>query len=366
MVQSKHYFLVLFSAFFIPMALSSARDLTIEEFRNLSIVAGPEVAVEVFRKTVESKPENQYAFRQTRSIFESLIKSDKDKGEEELARRSAGVLALIGSGMAIDPEHPEKIRGIIRSVFDELPRLGVETVYLRTDPYGTLQENSKRFENQLREHVKTGKKIILLALSKGVPELLYALGSVSDSLDPGQFLGFISLSGMVRGTFYGDTVEKIPELGEAGGYLSDQLTGFFHGLGGAFRQADGMSQKKMEIFNKLWYSRVPRKAVYLSVGGLSVGPRPDDLPEDEIVEMSRKFNGTFHVTRAGNDGYVEQPHLELLPGLSARQYTLLVDSSHILTDGHWRGTILRKVENQRALLQALHLFIISEAEKFRN
>ena len=105
-----------------------------------------------------------------------------------------------------------------------LRRLGFDVALVRTLDNGTVEENAELLARAVREQSRHHDSLILVSTSKGGPETALALGQVLRPEDTRAVRAWISIGGILRGSYFADRMLSWPRSWLVRPYL------FFKGL----------------------------------------------------------------------------------------------------------------------------------------
>jgi hypothetical protein len=90
-------------------------------------------------------------------------------------------------------------------------RLGLKVELVPTEEDGTIEENASIIANFIRARSGNGFKLILVSTSKGGPETALALGEILRPDETRAVNAWVSVGGLIRGTFLADRVIGWPK-----------------------------------------------------------------------------------------------------------------------------------------------------------
>lgn len=232
---------------------------------------------------------------------------------------------------------------------NDLRAVGIRTIVFNLDSVASIEDNAKSMLTQIQAEIDLGHKIILAGGSKGVPELLSALGKLPKS-DMGRVLAVVSFSGLSDGSFLVDWAKRFPFnliakilLKQTAKNEEIKLTTF-----------EGLWNMATDYFSKN-YSNVlqalPRDVKYFCLIGVPAsGSRIRDAG---IASIQNKFVHPFLRGYGANDGYVEFPGTTIPRSNGLDVYELTFDAVHGISDGFYKGIDMQLDGNRRAVMNAV-------------
>ena len=85
-----------------------------------------------------------------------------------------------------------------------LNRFGFDTALIETQEDGTVEENAEIVANDIRRESSTGRSLIVVSTSKGGVEAAVALGRLLDDKELESVKAWVSIGGLLRGTYLAD------------------------------------------------------------------------------------------------------------------------------------------------------------------
>lgn len=85
-----------------------------------------------------------------------------------------------------------------------LNKIGLSTLFIKTNEVGSIIENAKIIASKLKEINQKHSKIIVVSASKGGPDLSYALGKLLKPKESKHIKAWISIGGVLRGSQIAD------------------------------------------------------------------------------------------------------------------------------------------------------------------
>ena len=232
--------------------------------------------------------------------------------------------------------------------------------FLKKDAYGTVENNVEQMIPQLKERLGGEEDLILISLCKGTPELFAALARVNQDMNQSsqaRIIGHINLSGMLSGAIFSDFAKELifPKI------IAPLLKLIpFAGVADSGKMVDALEFMKTSIIETVLQDAAPylRKDLYtINVTG---APMDNSLMEtDSPMKFVVKYGVRNAFIDSANDGFLELPSTLVPQSISTNQATLVVNSSHMLSDGDFYGYKLNDESNRRQL----YFSVISEIIK---
>lgn len=329
-------------------------EYTRELNRELTPKYGPVFSAMVFKELVERKPRNK-EFRQY--VLSELNKPESQ--ETPFAEYRKDVKLVVSFGLGWSHTFGLGAPVYIRDFLSDIESLGLDVVYLDKNPFGTIEGNVRRMTPQLEEQLKDDRKIILLSLCKGTPELLSALKSSITPETREKIIGHVNLSGMLTGTFFADIARSIfvPRL------LSPFLKIFpIKAMQNAAKMAEAATYMKTSIVSETLSDVrgvLSDDTMTVNVTGAPMSNRI--MESKSLMAPILKYNSWQKFLVSANDGFIELPHTEIPEELAPRQVSLILDASHMLSDGHLDQHSIGDEATRRKLYQAILRFILKNS-----
>lgn len=316
--------------------------------RDLTPRFGPIFATEVFKELVEKEPENKE--------FRNFVLKDLRKEREfDFSPWKKDIKLVVSFGLGWKADYGKAAPYYIKDFLADIEVMGFEVVYLEKNPFGSINGNVKKITPQIEAELKKDKSVIFLSLCKGTPELLSAL----KDLDPGlkrKIVGHVNLSGMLTGTFFADIAAsvRIPKFFAPFMKIIPLKTIRDMGL-----MADASSHMKSAIVSESLSnvrSAMPEEILTVNITGAPLSDRVlrNGSPMAPVV----KYNYWQKYLVSANDGFIELPHTLIPEEIAPHQVTLVLDSSHMLSDGYIEEFTLRDRDTRRKLYQSILRFIL--------
>lgn len=297
-------------------------------------------AGEVFKQVIESRPGNREFDRSLNSVI-----SGADGKFDPREWKGLRVVVIPGFGVGSpESKDPRSVRSTEARIVSDIRALGVMVQTVATRHYGLVEENSLLVERGLRGALASGDKLLLIAMSRGVAETVTALSRIcaEDGSRPqamrvcgseGKVRGLVSISGLVRGSLIADWVES-------------QRT-----LAPILKPISGLSHKRVEPLVSDALTRLKGLPLLVEVlsqpsgNGLAID-RGNRAYQNVIMRRSMSDYGP-------NDGVIETADTLMHEGIFGERYALMVDASHGLLDGSYKGLELARSEDCARFFTAL-------------
>lgn len=320
--------------------------------RELTPRYGAIFSAEVFRELEERKPGNR-EFRQ--KVLEDMRKNKASEFNDDFRQK---VKLVVSFGLGWSHDYGDAAPSYIKDFLADIDSLGFEVNYLEKNPFGKITANVDRITPQLEDIFAGEKKVILISLCKGTPELYAGLSRIPQEKLEGKILGHVNLSGMLTGTFFADIGRSVffPKI------LAPILKVFpFKSMKDAGRMvssADFMKSTIVEDTLSEAGPRLPRDILTVNVTGAPFSDRvvKGSSPMAPII----RYNSSQKFLVSANDGFIELPHTLVPETISARQVTLILDASHMLTDGYLEEFELSDPRVRELLYGSILRFILEE------
>lgn len=320
--------------------------------RDLTPRFGPIFATEVFKELIEKNGRNR-DFR--KFVLEELAK--REESSEPFAEYRERVKLVVSFGLGWSDDYGKAAPYYIKDFLSDIASMGLEVVYLDKNPFGTIDSNVARITPQLEEELREEKSVILLSLCKGTPELLSALKDIDPALRS-KISGHVNLSGMLTGTFFADIARSVT--------LPKLLSPFMKiipikEIKDIARMTDASSfMKSTVVAETLSDVRgvTPENMLTVNVTGAPLSDRV--LKNGSPMGPVLKYNYSQKFLISANDGFIELPHTLIPEELAPNQVTLVLDASHMLSDGYLDQYSLSDRSTRRRIYESILRFILKE------
>jgi hypothetical protein len=317
--------------------------------RELTPKYGPIFSAEVFREITERKPGN----KEFRKYVLDSIRSEEDI----LIKNKEKVKLVVSFGLGWSHKYGIAAPSYIKDFLADIESLGLEVVYLDKNPFGRVDANVQRIIPQLESELRKDKSVVFLSLCKGTPELFSALSEIQEPELRKKIIGHVNLSGMLTGTFFADITMSV--------ILPKIMSPFLRVLpinsmktagkminSAAYMRTSVISETLAKVEGKL-----PENVLTVNVTG---APMSDYVMKSgSPMAPIMKYNYWQKFLVSANDGFIELPHTVVPEELASRQVTLVLDSSHMLSDGRLEEFSLSEKEVRRRLYQSILGFILN-------
>jgi hypothetical protein len=188
-----------------------ARPLDWQTLRELSREASPDFATLFFIKQSLANRLNakcQTAYLQELARIRSAAGQNQRSELVRVVLRRDKFLFIPGFHYLSDPSSGADFYNQ-RQLFG---RLGLRVELAGTQQDGTIEENAAIIADIVRAEGKSNSPLILISTSKGGPETALALGKVLSPNETASVKAWLSVGGLIRGTFLADHVMGWPKL----------------------------------------------------------------------------------------------------------------------------------------------------------
>lgn len=266
-----------------------------------------------------------------------------------LRDRLAGLKILLVPGF-MQTASDERLQKVSQFLVAE----GVSVEYAETQPSAPVTENGQRLQQQLWTRLGRGENLVVIAVSKGVPETLLAISSLTSALPglPGKIRSFVAVNGVMEGSFAADWAVKFPQVKIIEKTLREeaQKKGFAYNPQGLRSiTTDGLAQALTPI------RTMPPEIHYFSLMNL---PFENGLCRDSLMAgLQNSFTRLRIGYRGINDGYLETPASNLDGRFGVTASVLLLDGSHSFVDSRKDGLDMMNPQQAPIFLRGLfHTF----------
>ena len=234
-------------------------------------------------------------------------------------------------------------------MIDDFMDLGLDVHVVPTASLDPLASNAKKIQVAIEQAVQSGKRVILVSLSKGSAETLLALTHLSGRDEiTSKVDAWLNVSGIVQGGFFMDWGSGLLNWI----FVHKSLVDTYKAEGLELKTAEGFKELTTDNMARLLkQARLPEKLAVVNLVGDPPGHGLiNDLDlrwiQDEIVRKR-------HLKVGSNDGYAESPNNEVPRSLNPSAVTLVLDSSHTLLDGSFHGVPLSRSQSRYEFLGGL-------------
>ncbi len=318
--------------------------------RELTPRFGAIFATEVFKELIERNPENT-EFR--KFVLKELRRNDSPSKPLTMWKDKIKLVVSFGLGWSAD--YGKAAPYYIRDFLSDIESMGLEVVYLDKNPFGMVKSNAEKMAPQIEDELRKDKSVILLSLCKGTPELLSALKDIDPALKS-KIVGHVNLSGMLTGTFFADIAGSV--------ILPKLLSPFMkviplNEVRTVGKMADATSYMKSTIIAEtLSEVREATRHDMLTVNVTGAPLSDRVLKNGSPMSPVLKYNYWQKFLVSANDGFIELPHTLVPEELAPHQVTLVLDASHMLSDGFLEEFALAERETRRKIYQSILRFIL--------
>lgn len=310
--------------------------------RTLSEKYGVSFVADLYKKWTLKDPKT--------SDFKNLILSQIERPSawsEETLLKLSKVQFLLVSGTGVGKaDRPSVINSTTEGkFFRDLTNLGLNTTAIDVAPFGLLDLNSQLIANHLKIILRRSKDpVVILAMSRGVAEVLGALRSLPATLTENRILALYNFSGLAYGSLVADWFSSNPLL-------------FW------FKPFSDLNHTNItRRLNRAIETLQPFPIIYNVYGVPSLfGFAKDNNMRNLQNLLIRPFLGHYGL----NDGIIETPECILPRALGLSSFDLQLDSSHVLLDGTIGNFNLKDPSTRKSFVRALIQSLIDQSEYFR-
>lgn len=336
-------------------ALNYIRENNITEYdddtnKEISKKFSPYFSALVFKTLIEKQSRN----KELRSLLHQQMNQ-----RIVLNKKLANTILVINMGLGWDDQNFSNQAFYIQNFITEIKLLGLETHFLKRDPYGPIDHNIELIKPQLHNLLRTGKNIILLSLCKGTPELVVAMAEEIEENPKAQkqITGYLNMSGMLGGTIFSKKrldLKIIEEIEQSlDGHLKttpvrlDRLRTVralpymtSDEIAESLTRLNNFQMRDLEVINVVG----AMTSKYISQKG-------------SPLKLFLTYNEKAHLFPYANDGFLDISQTSFSKDLFPKARTLVLESTHLLADGNFDQYDLAnkgvRISFYRALFQAL-------------
>lgn len=331
-------------------------DYTLELNRELTDQFGAIFSAKVFEKVMEGKAGNK-EFRT------NLLSHLENKGNKlkDLSHLKSDVRFIVSFGLGWSEEIAKKGPYYIGNFIKDLKSMGLDITFLDRNPFGTVSGNVERLTHHLESELDDPRKIIIVSLCKGTPEILASIAQI-EKKTPGaitqKLLGHVNLSGMLGGAFFSDLANEI-NLPLKIAKVMKAIP--INAIADNARMADAVEYMTSPIIDNAVESAVetlPKNLFFINITGIPLSTFV--LDQNSPMELVIRYGMKHRFVTGANDGFIELPKTLIPESLSQNQLTLVLDSSHMLSDGRIENYSLSDEQNRRILYRAIFHEILTK------
>lgn len=177
-----------------------AKPLDHITLQQLSAETSLDFATSYFSRRVLSRSDNSHLQQKFRQELQRWRVSVLEPSPIEIGHASYRILFVPGFHYRSDPHTGADFDG----PRTYLNRFGFDTALIETQEDGTVEENAETVANHIRREGSTGRSLIVVSTSKGGVEAAVALGRLLDDTELGTVKAWVSIGGLLRGTYLAD------------------------------------------------------------------------------------------------------------------------------------------------------------------
>lgn len=312
----------------------------------------------VFRKKIEEKPENKEFLNKVLAD----LSNKKLNIEAPFKYLDSKVRLVVSFGLGWEEKYGRTVPYYIEDFLSEMKGLGLPVTFIKKDPFGTVEENVQKMLPGLREALLSGEDLIFVSLCKGTPELLRAEAELMKHDEKnryGKILGHINLSGMLSGAIFSDFAREVV-LPKVVAPLLKLIP--LAAVRDNAKMVDAIEYMKTSIIEenlKASKAHLDKDIFYVNITGAPMTNLvlEGSSPMKPIV----KYGSKTGFIESANDGFLEMPNTLIPESISKNQVTLVLDATHILSDGDLHGFKISDKRNRRALYYSVLKTVIEKS-----
>jgi hypothetical protein len=341
-------------------------DYTHERNRELTEKYGAGFSGSIYRVLLRSDKLNAETQTTVRQLFDDRMAGKRP----EITEVTKGIKILVVKGyvQALDIDlvtDPESLDALV----SDLKKMNIDIEIMPTKTGDPIHENAEIVDRELTKHLNAGEKVIILTVSKGVPEVLGGLAQMNKSgrlkaaeARGGKILGVLQGSGVVGGSMVANWASQMPQyllsrykLGEIAKEARVQVQDYKGGL-------KSMSFDYIEEFMASVRDSLPKDLYYLNFIGIT-DPRTGFASNTAVKFLQQTImTRKIFAPHGANDGLAEYPGLGTDRNLTPNSATLTFNSDHSILPGDLDGINFREVLNRNTGMAAIFEFIIKRDE----
>ena len=154
-------------------------------------------------------------------------------------------------------------------------RLGFANHLVEVDELGTIEDNARRIAKYIIQYQQSGKKIILVSVSKAGAEVALALGQLLEHQQTQNVKAWVNIGGLLQGSFIADSATRWPKRWMAKPY--------FIYMGWDFASVESMTTRK----SKTRFARlsIPRHILIINYIGIPLSGDVSVLAHDRYQKL---------------------------------------------------------------------------------
>ena len=346
-----------------PMEIS---NYTHESNRELTEKFGAGFSGSIYRVLLRSDSANAETQNTVRELFDQRMAGKRP----DITEVTKGIKILVVKGylQTLDIDHvtdPESLDALV----SDLKKMNIDIEILPTRTGDPIHVNAAIVDRELTKRLNQGEKVIVLTVSKGVPEVLGGLASMNKSgrlktaeAHGGKLLAILQGSGVVGGSMVANWAARMPQYlftrYQLGKLASDSRTEVENYRGGV----RSMEFDYIDKFIGSIKEDLPKDLYYLNFIGIT-DPKTG-FASNTSVKMLQQVLMTKSIFGAhgANDGLAEYPGLGTNRELTPNSATLTFNSDHSILPGDLDGINFREVVNRNTGMAAIFEFIIKRNE----
>ncbi len=306
-------------------------EYTFATNRMLSQKFGQMFSAMVFKAWIELDKRNR-DFKN--SVLKDIINLKKPI-EKPFVAYADRIKIVVSFGLGWEEKYTRTTPDYIKNFLSDIKALGLEVLFLKNNPFGRVADNVQKITPSLEAELNSGRDLILISLCKGTPELLAAEAKLNQAGHKGRILGHVNLSGMLTGAIFSDFAKEIilPKI------LAPALKLVpFESVSDSVKMLDAVDYMKSSVIKDTVERSIPfldKSIFYVNITGAPMSM--DVFNGKSPMKIILNFNLKKTFVNSANDGFLEMPGTLIPKAISENQVSLILDSSHLLSDGSLDG-----------------------------
>ncbi|MFA6235878.1 MAG: hypothetical protein WC635_01015 [Bacteriovorax sp.] len=302
-------------------------EYTISINRDLSKRYGQLFSAQVFKAFIENKKINS----DLKADILNDLRSLKQPLHKPFADLSGNVKLVVSFGLGWEEKYNRTTPVYITNFLNDIKSLGLPVLFLKNNPFGKVSDNIQKIIPDLSQELESGKDLILISLCKGTPELLAAEAELANRNIRGRILGHVNLSGMLGGAIFSDYAKEIILPKVVAPLLklipNDEIRD-------SARMVDALEYMKSSVIAPTLLRASPlldKDIFYVNITG---SPMTNAVFKGKSpMKPILNYNAKNAFVAGANDGFLELPNTLIPESISTNQASIILDSSHLLSDG---------------------------------
>ncbi len=302
---------------------------------------GSKFSAKVFQYLVESTPNN----KNVKDYILSGLNNEHFSNvyQQSLAEfKKHNVKLIVLPGLGWDDQKIHLMPYYVQDFFRDIHSLGINYQVLERDAYAPIEQNIESILPQLKSIFRNHQgKFIFMSLCKGSPELIYALSTLKRNghFKDSMALGLISMSGMMNGTFFGNGHAPMDAIFQSYKVLDEMFpwseTFERHDRDRTIWSLPHLSKVRVQNLMKEIHDVEFPKLMAINISGI-VTSNSFEKSNSPLIPLF-KMNTMTQLYPYSHDGFMGITDTELPSKMFPLQKKILIEGSHLLTDGHFHG-----------------------------